>query len=60
MVDPLHKHVEDATLALNFGRSAYEVGDYELAADLFGRCEREVRLAQAIALDDAGLTRGRR
>ena len=60
MVDPLLKRVEDATVALQFGRSAYDGGDYELAADLFGRCEREVHLAQTIALDAAGLTRGRR
>ena len=60
MVDPLDKHVEDAILALQFGRSAYDGGDYELAADLLGRCEREAHLAQSVALDAAGLTRGRR
>jgi len=60
MADPLCKHVEDATLALHRGQSAYEVGDFELAADLLGRCEREAHLAQSIALDAAGLTRGRR
>jgi hypothetical protein len=59
MVDPLNKHAEDAILALRFGRSAYDVGDYELAAELLGRCEREAHLTQSIALDTAGLARGR-